>query len=298
MSDRRPLPERLKAGIPKGCRAISARPHSGDSHGMYRLPKLSSLEAPLPHERLNASGSVAEDEGRRRNSSMSHGSSSSRHGRARPQSDDRAVRRRASKQRGGAKDGRGSKYTRGAKATKAADLLYLVPRDKEEARMYKSVLVFCDVKLREGAAKRRLAGGGSGGGLGAPDAAATAACCHAIDELSGPLWAPFSKVMRKLRDELLVALYSDYVEPTAAVPYVQRVPYHALAEQLRRELGELGEQLADAQRQLAMSLASRSELEDMVLAARVAKLDTGTVPRSASRENARAVRPDTNAPRL
>ena len=37
---------------------------------------------------------------------------------------------------------------------------------------------------------------------------------------------------------------------------------------------ELGEQLADTQRQLALSLASRSELEDMVLAARVAKLDT------------------------
>ena len=37
---------------------------------------------------------------------------------------------------------------------------------------------------------------------------------------------------------------------------------------------ELGEQLADTQRQLALSLASRAELEDMVLAARVAKLDT------------------------
>jgi hypothetical protein len=44
----------------------------------------------------------------------------------------------------------------------------------------------------------------------------------------------------KLRDELLVALYSDYVEPTAAPPYLQRVPYHQLASQLRRELGDMG----------------------------------------------------------
>ena len=43
---------------------------------------------------------------------------------------------------------------------------------------------------------------------------------------------------------------------------------------MRQELGELGDQLAQAQRELALSVATRSELEDMVLAARVAKLDT------------------------
>ena len=46
--------------------------------------------------------------------------------------------------------------------------------------------------------------------------------------------------MTKLRNELLVALYSDYVEPTAAPPYLQRVPYHQLTKQLRAELGEMG----------------------------------------------------------
>ena len=49
--------------------------------------------------------------------------------------------------------------------------------------------------------------------------------------------------MTKLRNELLVALYSDYVEPTAAPPYLQRVPYHQLTKQLRAELGEMGAKL-------------------------------------------------------
>ena len=118
------------------------------------------------------------------------------------------------------------------KAKKPSDLMYLVPHDKEEAKAYKSVLVFCDVKLREGRLKRRKAGG--------PEISATAACCHTLDELAGPLWPPFQKIVTKLRDELLVALYSDYVEPTASPPYLQRVPYHQLASQLRMELGELG----------------------------------------------------------
>ena len=57
---------------------------------------------------------------------------------------------------------------------------------------------------------------------------------------AGPLWPPFQKIVTKLRNELLVALYSDYVEPTAAPPYLQRVPYHQLTKQLRAELGEMG----------------------------------------------------------
>ena len=146
--------------------------------------------------------------------------------------------------------------------TKASELMYLVPHNKEEAAQYKSVLVFCDVKLKEGASRRRNSVDKG------PDVAASAACCHVLDELyapmqpppgprlrnltpacvsafaallrAGPLWPPFQKIVTKLRDELLVALYSDYVEPTTAPPYLQRVPYHQLASQLRRELGDMG----------------------------------------------------------
>ena len=180
------------------------------SAAMFQLPALPSLAGPLPHEqRMHTSAPL--------DGSHSRGSS------ARPHSDNG---RRRSK---GAAGSRSSKprSAKLAKATKPADLMYLVPHNKEEAKQYKSILVFCDVKLREGSVRRRKVADGG------PDTAATAACCHVLDELSGPLWAPFAKIVTKLRNEVLVALYSDYVEPTAEPPYVQRVPYHALAAQVR-----------------------------------------------------------------
>lgn len=237
---------------------------------MFKLPELPSLTQTLPHERE-----------RRRHSEFGQRTGSGGGGRhttppggdalqqlaatmpapQRPQSepsDAAAARRRQTKAR----------YTR-LKAKEASQLMFLVPHNREEHKQYKSILVFCDVKLKEAAMTRK----GTAVDVG-PHETATAACCHVLDKLAGPLWPPFKKILRKLRDEMLISVYSDHVEPTGAPPYLQRVPYHALATQLRLELGDLEKQIIELENALMKAKEDRSDFEDMVLAARIAKLDT------------------------
>jgi hypothetical protein len=159
-----------------------------------------------------------------------------------------------------------ARYTR-LKAKEANELMLLVPGNREEAKQFKSILVFCDVKLKEARLKRRSMDSG-------PHHEATAACCHVIDRLAGPLWPPFQRILRKLRDEVLVSVYSDHVEPTGGAPYLQRVPYHALASQLRLELNDLEKEIFRLEGELAAAKSDRSEFEEMVLNARLAKLET------------------------
>ena len=143
---------------------------------MFQLPALPSIAGPLPHER--------DPERSQMNSSaptpLKSGELSGRSARSARGSDASA---RSEAGRSGGKKSKSRRRSSSAsmmsksRPKKASDLMYLVPHDKEEAKQYKSVLVFCDVKLREGAARRRSTVDQG------PDVAATAACCHAIDEL-------------------------------------------------------------------------------------------------------------------
>lgn len=135
---------------------------------MFQLPQLSSLNGSLPHERRYSDGPDRERRsggygrvgsiGTEPGSSMRPPSGSSKTA--------KAERRR-----------RKSESMAKKSVTKASELMYLVPHNKEEANQYKSVLVFCDVKLKEGASRRRNSVDKG------PDVAASAACCHVLDTL-------------------------------------------------------------------------------------------------------------------
>lgn len=133
---------------------------------MFQLPQLASLSGSLPHERRHSDGpdSAVKSGGYGRVGGLRASGSSS----MRPPSDksSKSERRR-----------RKSESMAKKSVTKASELMYLVPHNKEEAKQYKSVLVFCDVKLKEGAARRRNTVDKG------PDVAASAACCHVLDTL-------------------------------------------------------------------------------------------------------------------
>ena len=144
---------------------------------MFQLPQLASLNESLPHEsRRNSDGPSASRKSGGYGRVGSLGASGVTGASARPPSGkaSKAERRR-----------RKSESMAKSKVSKAAELMYLVPHNKEEAKQYKSVLVFCDVKLKEGAARRRNTVDKG------PDVAASAACCHVLDTLCVKILLPF-----------------------------------------------------------------------------------------------------------
>ena len=138
---------------------------------MFQLPQLASLNGSLPHERRHSDGHHAGDSERRssgygRVGSIGTEPGSSMRPPSGPSKTAKAERRR-----------RKSESMAKKSVTKASELMYLVPHNKDEAKQYKSVLVFCDVKLKEGASRRRNSVDKG------PDVAASAACCHVLDTL-------------------------------------------------------------------------------------------------------------------
>eukprot|EP00232_Nephroselmis_pyriformis_P008884 CAMPEP_0182890816 /NCGR_PEP_ID=MMETSP0034_2-20130328/22883_1 /TAXON_ID=156128 /ORGANISM="Nephroselmis pyriformis, Strain CCMP717" /LENGTH=447 /DNA_ID=CAMNT_0025024391 /DNA_START=258 /DNA_END=1597 /DNA_ORIENTATION=- len=124
---------------------------------------------------------------------------------------------------------------------------------------YRSAAVYCEVKLAEALGRGPRSSRTNKG----PDRFRTAVCAQIFTEMCD-LCQPFSRVLKRIRDELVLSVYSDYFASEDGSLHFDQVPYFVVVEKLEEEKHAMEQERAQWGQELMSRQDDIGKIEDQM----------------------------------